>query len=104
MATPQQIAWPTFFRAAPSHAGKELQELDRGETVDVLDCNGDQCRVQYGRIIGYVDRAMLAPPNTPPVALMPPHTDGPRPPAARSCVSAKEAGYRGGLTYNYCNG
>ena len=104
MATPQQIAWPTFFRAAPSHDGNELQELDRGETVDVLDCNGDQCRVQLGSVIGYVDRAMLAPPNTPPAALMPPNVAGPQPAAAKSCVAAKEAGYGSGLTYNYCSG
>ena len=103
-ARPMQVAWPTFFRAAPSHAGQELQELDRGETVDVLDCSGDQCRVQYGRFIGYVDRAMLAPPNTPPAALMPPNLPGPKPTASRSCVSAKEAGYGGGLTYTYCPG
>ena len=103
-ATPEQIAWPTFFRAAPSHDGDELQELDRGETVDVLDCNGDQCRVQYGRVIGYVDKAMLAPPNTPPTALMPPNVAGPQPTTDKSCVAAKEAGYGAGLTYNYCHG
>jgi hypothetical protein len=103
MATPQQIAWPTFFRAAPSHDGDELQELDRGETVDVLDCNADQCRVQYGRVIGYVDKAMLAPPNTPPAALMPANVAGPRPDAPKSCVAAKEAGFGSGLTYDYCH-
>lgn len=102
-ADPQQIAWPTFFRAAPSHDGQALQELDRGETVDVLDCKDGQCRVQYGRVIGYVDRATLGRPNTPPAALMPPDIAGPQPTADRSCVRAKEAGYRGGITYSYCN-
>jgi hypothetical protein len=103
MATPQQIAWPTFFRAAPSHDGDELQELDRGETVDVLDCNGDQCRVQYGRVIGYVDKAMLGPPNSPPAALMPPNVAKPQPDTTKSCVAANEAGYGAGLTYNFCH-
>ena len=103
-ATPQQIAWPTFFRAAPSHDGDELQELDRGETVDVQDCNADQCRVLYGGVAGYVDRAMLAPPNTPPPMLMPPGVAPPQPATATSCIAAKQAGYHGGLTYDYCHG
>ena len=102
LATPQQIAWPTFFRAAPTHDGAELQELDRGTVVDVLNCDGDQCQVQYGRVVGYVDRAMLGPPNTPPASLMPPNTPGAAPDANPSCVDSRRAGYEGGMEYTYC--
>ena len=101
-ATPQQIAWPTFFRAAPSHDATELQELDRGAVVDVLSCDGDACQVRLGRAIGYVDRAMLGPPNTPPVALMPSAAKGPAPDAPQTCVASREAGYERGLNYTYC--
>ena len=102
LAAPQQLAWPTFFRAAPSHDGLELQELDRGTTVDVLGCQGGQCQVRYGGVVGYVDQAMLGPPNMLPAGLMPAGVPAAAPNPAPSCVQARQAGYESGLTYDFC--
>ena len=54
-----RVDWPTFFRVGPSRHYLVVDELFRGTILDVKSCTDQWCQVQYGRVIGYVERAAL---------------------------------------------
>ena len=63
-----QVAWPTFFRTGPSRHTPVVAEMSRGTVVDVRSCDDRWCLVQYGRAVGYVERAALDTNAFPPLA------------------------------------
>ena len=86
------VDWPTFYRAGPDKGYTVLQEMQRGQTVEVLSCQGDWCRVQNGRSIGYIKQAALASPPAP----------SPSPVRSSDCFDSRSAGYEKGEVFRYC--
>ena len=59
-AWPGTVDWPTYYRTGPSKQYGVLDELQRGQTFDVLSCEGDWCRVRGAGSEGYIERGALA--------------------------------------------
>ncbi len=58
-AAPARTVWSTYMRAGPGDTYAVIDEVEHDETVDIRDCRGKWCQVQYGRAIGYIDRDAL---------------------------------------------
>ncbi len=91
-----KVSWPTFYRAGPGRNYTVLDELDRGETLEVLSCKDGWCQVQKGRSVGYTEQEWILPPSAMPKK--------PSPPGSDSCVQSRVtgSGYKGGLDYQFC--
>lgn len=89
------VQGPSFFRTGPGTRFVVLQELSRGTMVDVQSCAEQWCRVQLGRVTGYVSQVNLgqqAPPSQFPA----------QPADAAGCFDARRAGHGEGEVFRYC--
>ena len=59
-AWPATVDWPTYYRSGPDKQYGVLDELQRGQTFEVLSCDGDWCRVRGSGSEGYIERGALA--------------------------------------------
>ena len=59
-AWPATVQWPTYYRSGPDKQYGVLDELQRGQTFEVLSCDGDWCRVRGSSSVGYIERGALA--------------------------------------------
>lgn len=95
LAWTAEVGWPTFYRDGPDRRYTVLDELDRGEKVDVVSCDDTWCKVISKQKTGYVEKANLyapeAVPNKPAVQ-----------PASDACFEAQQSGYDKGETWRYC--
>ena len=91
-----EVSSPTFYRAGPGRNYTVLDELDRGETLNVISCNNGWCQVQNGRSTGYAEQKSLVQPSAMPQK---PATPGPQ-----GCVESRVtgSGYHKGLYYQFC--
>ena len=90
------VSWPTFYRAGPGWNYTVLDELDRGQTLEVLACRDGWCLVQNGHSVGYVQQEWILRPSAMP--------EKPQTPGPAGCVQSivTGSGYRGGLAYKFC--
>lgn len=91
-----KVSWPTFFRAGPGRDYTVLDELDRGDTLQVLSCKDAWCQVQKGHSIGYTEQEWILRPSEMPTKPSVPGPDG----CVQSIVTG--SGYNGGLGYRFC--
>ncbi len=91
-----KVSWPTYYRAGPGRNYTVLGELDRGQTLDVLSCNGIWCEVRNGNSVGYTEQEWILPPDAMPRK--------PQMPGPQDCVDSQVtgSGYNGGLGYRFC--
>ncbi len=90
-----EVSWPTFFRSGPDRRYVVLDEMERGQTVEVVSCDGDWCRVIAGKSLGYVEKSALIVPSA-----------APRKPGEQTadpaCFDSNQAGYKKGENFRYC--
>ena len=91
-----KVSWPTFFRAGPGRDCTVLDELDRGETLQVLSCKDGWCQVQKGRSQGYIEQEWILQPSEMPTKPLISESKG----CVQSIVTG--SGYKGGLAYQFC--
>lgn len=91
-----EVSWPTFYRAGPGLNYTVLDELDRGDSLEVLACKDGWCLVRNGHSIGYAQREWIVQPSSMP--------EKPRALGLKGCVQSTVtgSGYRGGLVYRFC--
>ena len=95
LAWTTEIGWPTFCRDGPGRRYTVVDELDRGEKVDVVSCDDIWCKVVSKHKTGYVEKVNLYAPGailTKPAAQ--PTRDG--------CFEAQQSGYDKGENWRYC--
>ncbi len=87
------VSWPTFYYEGPSLQYNVIDELQRGQRLDVLACNDSWCRVALEEKVGYVDRD----------AIQPVGQAAPLPQAIPDlCFDARTFGYAKGEVWRYC--
>ena len=91
-----KIDTPTFYRAGPGRNYVVLDEMDRGQSVDVIGCTGDWCQVVFEQTTGWVEKAAVVVPGDIPAQ--------PPVPGPQGCVESRVtgSGYTGGLMYRFC--
>ena len=87
-----RVDWPTFFRLGPSQHDRVVAEVLRGTVVDVKSCDTQWCLVQYGRALGYVERATLNTNDFPPSAGS----------SSAACFDSVRSGYGKGQDLRFC--
>ena len=60
MAWTGTVIWPDYYRAGPGNQYGVLDEVERGQTFDVLSCDGDWCKVRDSSSVGYLERGVIA--------------------------------------------
>jgi hypothetical protein len=93
-AAPQQLAWSTFMRAGPGDQYAAIDEIEHSASVDVVGCAGGWCRIQDGRVVGYIDQDALT--------LAPPPAGSAPPAAAPDCFVTGQVSYLRAAPTRFC--
>ncbi len=84
------VAWPDYYRAGPGNQYGVLDEVQRGQTFEVLSCDGDWCKVRDSSSVGYLERGVLA-------------AQAPAPTKTGECFTSRSDGEPGEpSTFLYC--
>lgn len=95
-AAPTALPWSTYLRTGPSDHAPIVDEINKGEIVDVGPCRDRWCAVLggSGQGVGYIDQDALTLPQVPPATAK---VGGPE-----GCFWAGEASWRALSPTRFC--
>lgn len=91
----RSVVWPTYLRTGPGRHFAVMQELGRGDPVELRSCAKTWCEVRVGRVFGFVENVNLGA-ESPPARYVAPRPDAP------GCFDSLRAGTSHPERFRYC--